>query len=220
MKKVTLLAILSVLVLLAQSAWATSTISASPSSQIVTDNSTFSVAFSLNVTGGGSDPASIAGVDLFLGAVNSQNGGTIVSLFNINSQSAATGWLPAGPGVYPDAFQTATVHTAGTAENTQDQAVSKNVTSATPFTGGFETLTLSIGNAPAGTYNFFTTTPSSTTDGRGTHITDSTGSYFIPTTQAAFSIVVVPEPATLSLFGLGAVGAIGLTLLRRRRNLG
>jgi hypothetical protein len=34
---------------------------------------------------------------------------------------------------------------------------------------------------------------------------------------ATFTITVVPEPATLSLFGLGALGSFGLNVLRRRR---
>ena len=218
MKKTALFAILTGMVLLAQSAWATSTISASPSSQFVSTNSTFTVQFSLAVTGGGSDPTSVSGMDLFIQAVNSQNGGLVSNLFSIALQTPASGWLAAGPGDYPDPFQTTTVHTAGNAENFEDQAVTKNVALVPPFGATlFETLTFNIGNAPAGTYNFSTTSPTSTTDGRGTHITNTLGNYFIPTTQASFSITVVPEPATWSLFGLGTLGAFGLNLLRARR---
>jgi PEP-CTERM motif len=35
--------------------------------------------------------------------------------------------------------------------------------------------------------------------------------------QAIYTITVVPEPATLSLLGLGALGSFGLTVLRARR---
>jgi len=33
----------------------------------------------------------------------------------------------------------------------------------------------------------------------------------------AYTITVVPEPATLSLLGLGGLGSLGLTVLRARR---
>jgi PEP-CTERM motif len=35
--------------------------------------------------------------------------------------------------------------------------------------------------------------------------------------QAIYTITVVPEPGTLSLLGLGALGSLGLTALRARR---
>jgi hypothetical protein len=225
MKKVAFIFTFAVAIALAQAAWATSTISASPSTQNVAPNSTFQVTFSLAVTGDANDPSTVKGVDLFLQALNSQNGGQVSNLFSIASQTPATGWLAAGPGDYPDPFQTSMVHSAGNAENTEDQAVTRTNNSGAlnpPFTAtAFETLTFNIGAAPAGTYNFSTTAPTSTSDPRGTHITDASGAYFIPTNQASFSITVsaVPEPATCSLFGLGMLGAVGVNLLRARRKI-
>src|SRR6202035_4754570 len=122
MKKAIVLAIVTVTTVLVPSGWATITITANPSSQIVSPNSTFTVQFSLAVTGGAGDPTSVAGVDLFIQAVNSQNGALVSNLFSIASQAPASGWLAAGPGDYPDPFQTTSVHTAGNAENMEDQA--------------------------------------------------------------------------------------------------
>jgi hypothetical protein len=39
-----------------------------------------------------------------------------------------------------------------------------------------------------------------------------------PLSQAIYTITIVPEPATLSLLGLSALGSLGLTMLRARRN--
>src|SRR5712691_25998 len=109
MKKTTLLVALSLAVLVTQSAWATITISASPSSQTVAAGGTFNVTFSLAVTGGTGDPANVAGIDLFLKALKSQNSVSDISnLFMIQSQTVTlSGWLPAGPGNYPDSLKAA-----------------------------------------------------------------------------------------------------------------
>ena len=123
MKKTALILTIALAGMLAQSAWATSTISATPSTQMVTDNSTFQVTFSLAVTGTTGDPASVHGVDLFLQAVNSQNG--VQRDFQSVRRywpECCIRWLAAGPGAYPDPFQRDNrIHTADDAENTRNR---------------------------------------------------------------------------------------------------
>jgi hypothetical protein len=63
-------------------------------------------------------------------------------------------------------------------------------------------------------------TPGTYTFGTTTNIwTDQTGGEHSDLGAGTFSLVVVPEPATLSLIGLGGLASVGLTLLRARRRL-
>ena len=72
-------------------------------------------------------------------------------------------------------------------------------------------------STPAGTYTLQLTTLSPVSS----EISEDTGSnntfidHQVSTSQ--FILTVVPEPATLSLLGLGGLGSLGLTMLRARR---
>jgi hypothetical protein len=70
---------------------------------------------------------------------------------------------------------------------------------------------------PGTVYDFFVTSGGHADSNQGSWIDNTANATFDPTSTPIFTITVVPEPATLSLFGLGTLGAFGLNLLRGRR---
>jgi hypothetical protein len=75
------------------------------------------------------------------------------------------------------------------------------------------TLNFALTGAPAGTYTLKTLALSP----KPSEISDDGSVKHDLITQATYIITVVPEPATLSLLGLGGLGSLGLTVLRARR---
>jgi PEP-CTERM motif len=99
--------------------------------------------------------------------------------------------------------------------------VTTPLASGQSYSGGLLTLQIAA-NTPAGVYTISTTTinsPGGTFHTAGANPSEITDGAFAghQVVTETYTITVVPEPATWSLFGLGGIGSVGLTWLRARR---
>lgn len=187
------------------------TFSFTPLTQNVSLGGSFNVTLSLN---GAPPPNNILGYDVYLvtDAANKPFN------FTITASTPSAPFNEIGPTLPSPITQDSPV--AGFV--TSDQNLGYLAATAQPPTAGtynftLQTLTISIGSAPAGTYTFFTSTEANAGFRYGDVFDDPfTDTYTVG--QGSFDITVVPEPSTWSMLILGGLGTVGLVALRRRRH--
>jgi len=221
MKKLFLL-----LVLLAAGAYSVSaqTISVTGTSGTINAGDTFTTTLTLNITDANSI-GDVESVNILLRTPTAGNGQTYFTLGTVT---------PISPFTNPNNGAASTFNTAGdmanssftvsdpfTDEGSNAPAASAPTVASIGTTNiAFENLDLiSSAGTPAGTY-LFSVTLGGLADPQGSYIFNSSDQSFDINSALNFSITIeptaVPEPSTW-LAGVGALGVIGYTMLRRRR---
>lgn len=201
------------------SAFATGTITLTPSSSQISNSSG---SFNVTVALSGATANNISSFDLFL--QSNSTGADSFTITNttpvLDSANATRATTPQ----FPDPFTMTGSTQSGFFQNTHDQGFAYgdgDQTLSGPTT--LETLQISynFGSAPANGTTFTFGTSASGAGGpntKGTYFySDGFATYNQITTPGSFTVTVVPEPATWSLFGLGGIGTFALQALRRRR---
>lgn len=217
MKKILLT--LSMAAALALPAYATSTISGTPSSQIVNLASTNVFNVTIQLTTSGPPPTDLVSVNLLLETLTA-NASYFTAQFASGSASFPTANNPGGPA----SFNTASTSHSGYTDSNPSFDLGANIGGGSPVSNSAGVTNLAVDtvkftiapNTPNGTY-FFAATLGFPGDPNGTFIEGSDNIARGLTSASQFSITVVPEPSTWAMLILGGLGVVGLQSLRARR---
>jgi PEP-CTERM motif len=178
---------------------------------------TFSFDIMLSITS--QPPNNVAGFSLWFETAAANSG-----LFTITALPNHTGspfsQVTGDSGDFPAALTTANSTHSGFAQNAAvtDLGATSGTNQVTPGTYFLETITFSISGAiTPGTYTLMNTSASTGQPlGKRSVVNDGSFNTF-DIASSTYTITIVPEPATLSLVVLGALGTTGLIFLRRKR---
>jgi PEP-CTERM motif len=198
------------------------TISVSGNNATIAAGAFTDITLTLSITGANSI-SDVESVNMLLRALTADGGQSFFTLSNVT---------PISPFTLANNGAASSFTTAGTTGNSgytvsntaidmgsNAPAGSNPVNATTGATFAFETVRFtSLGTTPTGVYHFGVSL-NGHLDAQGSWIDNMASTQFDINSAPNFTITIVPEPATWSLFGLGVVGAFGLNLLRARRTI-